>query len=111
MKGDGTVEGSFQVNSRGQDAKARGDILCLHIEGNTAYLKGAITKGDFAGVPLEGFFLAFKMQDNGEGENAPSEMATDLESPGPGFDPTCNKAFLDNLLTLSLEEGDIHVKP
>ena len=77
---DGTVTGSWESNSPGQECRTHGDITCLTIlpDGKTAFMSGTITQVD--GVCFNakvGDPIWFKVQDNGEGANATEDGFTD----------------------------------
>lgn len=113
VQDDGTADGMLQLKSRGQDGKLHADIYCLYVEGNTAYMKGVVTNGGINGDnSLEGFHFRIIVQDNGEGENSPPDLATDIDSVRPGPDPVCGKNKPTPPLTFyPVEEGNIQVKP
>lgn len=77
---DGSVTGSWESNSPGQDCRTHGTITCLTIlpDGKTAIMSGEITQvegtcfGSTVGSPIW-----FKVQDNGEGSKAAPDGFTD----------------------------------
>jgi hypothetical protein len=103
---DGTVEGTFQVKSRGQDITAHGVLDCLRVVGNTAHVSGVVTNSKepiFGGAT----FVLFTIVDNGEGEGAPPDLWSDIFL---FFAPaSCNLFGLPPVLPV--EEGNFQVKP
>ncbi len=80
---DGSVSGKWQrVNHGGAGGSTpnNGDVLCLNIVGNQAWIGTIARNGPFAGQ--EG---GFRVVDNGEGANAPPDQASlQLVNQGPG---------------------------
>lgn len=76
---DGTVGGEWKrVN---QPNPNHGDIVCLNIVGNQAWIGTIEERGTYA--PGEG---GFRVIDNGEGENAPpDQMSKQFVGAGAGF--------------------------
>ena len=104
---DGTTTGSFEVHNRATDARAHGDIDCLRIVGNRAYMSGMNTKSTDPRVHGRPFF--FSVQDNGEGKNAPPDRISfhlTFLPPGPSF--ACNVPFAEPEHPV---QGNIQVKP
>ena len=104
---DGTTTGSFEVHNRATDSRAHGEIDCLRIVGNIAYMSGVNTKSTDPRLPGRPFF--FSVQDNGEGRNAPPDRISfhlTFLPPGPSF--ACNTAFANPDHPV---EGNIQVKP
>jgi hypothetical protein len=56
------------------------EIDCLNIIGNQATLSGTVTKvtGDAPPFIFEGQKAVFKVQDNGEGSDAPPDLISDV---------------------------------
>lgn len=67
MSADGSVSGTL-TDRFGSGEGARGDIDCLAVEGNRAWVSGALTR-DFAGL----YFIA-GVQDNGTSANDPADQ-------------------------------------
>ena len=108
QKKDGTVTGTLQVKSRGQNTTVHGNIDCLTVSGNQAFLNGVVTKANadnpFNIAPDDRLY--FGVEDNGEGAGAPADAWTDVFV--FGSDATC----LDpGLALIANEGGNIQVKP
>ena len=108
-KKDGTVQGSFQVKSRGQATTVHGSIDCLTVVGNEAFLNGVVSKinedSPLIGLLPVGSRVYFGVQDNGEGAGA-TDAWTDL-FPAFAFAgcPDFDFPFLPS------EGGNVQVKP
>ncbi len=104
---NGTVSGSFQSNSPGQNIQVHGNINCLVVlaDGKTAAMRGVVTRVN-ANNPfgvVVGTVIWFKVQDNGEGSNAAADQFSDYY---PGFD-LCGNAQVD---MFEIVAGNIQVK-
>lgn len=77
---NGTVSGKIQVVDKKWDIIYRGVINCMVVNGNVATLSGEITR-DSEGI-LEEYpdfkYFWFRVIDNGEGANAPSDEFSDI---------------------------------
>lgn len=105
---NGTVSGSWESHSPGQDIRTHGTITCLTVlaDGKTALLSGIITKISGDGFPnvKEGDPVWFKVIDNGEGANNPPDQFSDYTLGLSG----CN----DYGGTMRpIENGNFQVKP
>ena len=101
------VTGSFETKSPGQDIRVHGNIDCLTIlaDGKTAIMSGIATNVDGNGFPIAvGDRIWFKVQDNGEGANAPNDRFTDYFVGG-----ICGVNY--NLALQQITGGNIQVKP
>lgn len=79
--GDGTVSGEYQLINRAASTKIHADITCLSIVGNRAWIGVVATPS--SDVPGE---TAFRVEDNGEGSNAPADgLSLAFVGGGPGF--------------------------
>jgi len=118
---DGTVSGSLEAKSRGQDLEMHGDIDCLVVTGNVAILGGLVTQvraGPDFPFPIEWFDIGtrfwFKVVDNGEGYDAPPDLFSDIwpqvyEVTVCGEQPFVGIDFDADLFTV--EVGNVQVKP
>lgn len=116
--GNGDVGGRFNVRDVFADGseqlKAKGDVTCFTVEadGKTARMGGIVDGGDPA---LNGTEAVWTVRDNGEGNNAPPDEATDLRFGLPpgfaefhctvGFPPEAFGTFGDS------ERGNVQVRP
>ena len=106
--GSGNVTGSFETKSPGQDIRVHGNIDCLNIlpDGKTAIMTGVATHVTGTGFPIAvGDRIYFKVKDNGEGGNSPSDQFTDYYL----FGGSCSNNF--GLTLNPITGGNIQVKP
>lgn len=114
-KADGTARGRFHFrihDAQGEGSRIWGDITCLTIEGNQAWLAGYVTK---AGNPNHvGRAHGFRVVDNGQGQNATPDQIT-VTWPGTS-DPTfvqpdeyCENKPSQTLHTV--ESGNVQIHP
>ncbi|HET6760510.1 MAG TPA: hypothetical protein VFH13_00340 [Gemmatimonadaceae bacterium] len=81
---DGTVQGEYQLLSRLTGAKIHGDVVCLSVVGNQAWIGGSQEHGSDGFPP--GLENGFRVADNGEGANdPPDQMSLMFVNAGPGF--------------------------
>jgi len=106
---DGTVKGSFQLNNHGEALPAvRGPVVCLSVAGNQAWLGTVIEKTDDPGGVVGGE-LAFRVVDNGEGNNAaPDEISFGYAAPG-GAQAFCDEAPANWPPVYPIDAGNIRV--
>ena len=70
---DGTVRGQVEIQFSDPALTLHVEVTCLSVSGNDAWIGGAVTHtSDPTGHP-EGMELFFRVQDNGEGANAPAD--------------------------------------
>jgi hypothetical protein len=76
---DGTTSGSFELHARqGEpDVAFHGNVLCVGVTGNRAWLVGQVTSSDLTPPPVVvGRYSFWQVKDNGEGANAaPDEIS------------------------------------
>jgi hypothetical protein len=102
---DGTVQGSGVLTYTANGLKIHFDIDCLQTTGNTAQMSGVITMdNDFP--ERVGWLIRFKVEDNGEGNNANPDRMT-LMQLSPTL-PGCNVPI--NIALNPIEGGNIQVK-
>ena len=77
---DGTVNGHMVYQFRFADLGIHMEIDCLNIIGNQATLSGTVTQvtGDAPSFIFVGQKAVFKVQDNGEGGDAPPDLISDV---------------------------------
>ncbi len=124
-KQDGSVSGSFEAKSRGQDVELHARLDCLVVNGNEATLGGVFTqvrKGP--GWPMEfgdvcvGDRIWFKVRrDNGEGSGSDPDQFTDVwwEACGLVTETVCGPypiVEFPNLIPdlVDIERGNVQVK-
>jgi hypothetical protein len=107
-----SVSGSFTSNSPGQDFFIHGDIYCLTVmpNGQDAIMSGIVTDVNLGPEPFftpeVGDYIWFKVRDNGEGNNAPTDQFSDWWL--FGSDPNCGNFGFS---LQDIENGNIQVKP
>ena len=86
LKADGSVRGQFNLTFEGSDnADLHGEILCMRVDGNQAWIGNRTTRARFnpAFVGGEG---GFYVEDNGEGAGASADrLSLTFVGQGPGF--------------------------
>ena len=75
---DGDVKGKAVFQFRPQDAKFFGDITCLHVNGNDAWLGGELTRIDVEGFPPLPIYFVWMVRDNGQGAASVSDQVGPL---------------------------------
>ncbi len=114
-KADGTVRGRFHFrihDAQGEGSRIWGDVTCLTIEGNQAWLAGYVTKA--GNVNHVGRAHGFRVVDNGQDRNASPDQITvtwpgtsdvDYEEPDEYCDAKPNQ-----MLHL-VEAGNVQIHP
>ncbi len=120
---DGSVRGSFESKSRGQDLEVHANLDCLAITGNEAIAGGVVTQSrvdpSFPFPIPVGTRIWFRVRDNGEGANAPPDEFTDwfFGAPELGFTltvcaPNVFEEFPEFIPGYApLANGNVQVKP
>ena len=109
---DGDVKGKAVFQFRPQDAKFFGDITCLHVNGNDAWLGGELTRIDVEGFPPLPIYFVWMVRDNGQGAASVSDQVGPLLiSLNPNRAATCTmEPFPDPPVPLTdLTNGNIKV--
>ncbi len=76
-RADGTVQGQYQVNNRDvAGSKEHGTVICLHVDGDQAWIGGVITHSSVPG--REGIRRVFQVVDRGEGSGDRPDQASNL---------------------------------
>ncbi len=78
------AKGRFFVR-RGDDTDLdfRGEVTCLHVDGNRATVGGRITQARAGDESLEGRGIVLFIEDNGEGSNNPDDESDGFFTPTP----------------------------
>lgn len=80
---DGDVRGTFNARLSDPVVAFRGDVTCLETVGSMAWVGVRITDSDATGGPwAAGGSFWFRLQDNGEGANAPADRISSLNPAG-----------------------------
>lgn len=70
INGAGAVKGKFELHFSSSPTQVHGDVTCLVIDGNQAWLGGVITRSNDEGAFGVGGEIVWSAEDNGEGKNA-----------------------------------------
>jgi len=75
LRADGTTTGQVRMDRKDVDVSFNVDVTCMSVSGNTAWIAGIIRnqRGDIA---IDGTISYFYVIDNGEGANAPPDVAS-----------------------------------
>lgn len=108
---DGTVQGEYELFSRLTGARIHGDVTCLSVVGNRAWIGGRQEHSQDDALFPPGLENGFRVADNGEGANdPPDEMSLMFVNATPGFAQNyCNARFLAPPLN-PIEAGNIQVR-
>jgi hypothetical protein len=107
---DGDVKGKAVFQFRPQEAKFFGDITCLHVNGNDAWLGGELTKIDVEGFPPLPIYFVWMVRDNGQGAASVSDQVGQLLlSLNPGRADTCTTEPVPPMPLTDLTNGNIKV--
>jgi len=80
---DGHVRGSIAVRLSDPVVSFRGDVTCLQVQDDLAWVGVRVTQSDAAlGSFAEGGTFWFRVQDNGEGANAAADRISFLNPNG-----------------------------
>lgn len=113
---DGSVEGSFQLNSHETGTRLHGEINCLSIVevDNEAFMSGVVLQSDgpvpCTGGDCTGWVALFSVRDNDEGLNGTPDQITPVALASPSSPLTCND-MLTSFLLFDIEKGNIQVQP
>ncbi len=106
----GVVKGKAVFQFRPQEARFFGDITCLQVNGNDAWLGGELTRVDVEGFPPLPIFFLWQVRDNGQGMAADSDQVSVLLlSLNPEFPDTCITEPVSPAPLIDLTNGNIQV--
>ncbi len=111
---DGSVDGEWQLISRtGNGAKLHGNVLCLTIVGNKAWIGGEIERGPAAFSTPPNNHNLFQVIDNGEGANAPPDQISLMSVGQPIAAVTwwCTAPDPHLIPILNIEQGNVQIRP
>jgi hypothetical protein len=112
---DGTATGQWQYHFRAAGFSMHGDVTCLTISGNEAWVGGTVlevTSPDPAIQALLGVDMWWRSRDNGEGPSAPPDSTTGLGFKFPTTTITAESWCRDQPPLLILREvanGDLRI--
>ena len=110
ISADGSVKGKAVFQFRPQDARFFGNITCLQVNGNDAWIGGELTQVDAEGFPPLPIYFVWQVRDNGEGAGAASDqVSVVLLSLNPAFPETCTQEPVSPAPLIDLENGNIKV--
>jgi len=110
-KPNGSVNGHFNLNIQGIDFHIGGSVICLNVDGNTAYFAGVIETSNQEGpFWLPGDFVIWSTIDNGEGNNSDADRITKVQT---GWSEAqvldfCQNGF-NHLEYFDIEQGNIQI--
>jgi len=85
LHADGSVSGQWQGKNRSLGWLWHGEVTCLSIDGNQAWI-GGVTTIATSGTPEVGGETGFRVVDNGQGRNSiPDQISLQFVNGGPGF--------------------------
>ena len=106
----GNVKGKAVFQFRPQEARFFGDITCLQVNGNDAWLGGELTKVDVEGFPPLPIYFLWQVRDNGQGMAADSDqVSVVLLSLNPAFPDNCIMEPTSPVPLIDLTNGNIQV--
>jgi len=108
---DGTVQGQYELFSRSAGLRIHGDVVCLSVVGNHAWIGGSQDQSsDPVGFP-PGLENGFQTVDNGQGANDPPDQLSLMFIDGPpGFAGAYCDAQADAPPLNPIEEGNIQIR-
>ena len=108
-KGDGSVEGQFQINLLAADVRWKATVECLTIVGNRALFGGTITQASDPRV-IPGTKSYFWVEDHGEGNDAVDIVSlAGVNETQQGLDDFCG--LIQNLLPpRDVVHGNVQVR-
>lgn len=110
INADGSVKGKAVFQFRPQDARFFGDITCLQVNANDAWIGGELTQVDAEGFPPLPIYFLWQVRDNGQGANAANDqVSVVLLSLNPAFPETCTLEPVSPVPLIDLENGNIKV--
>ena len=107
--GDGRVTGEWELNNRANDTRLHGDVTCLTVIGNRAWI-GGITEQSSNPSTIEGRGVSWRVVDNGEGADDPRDaLSLTFVNLNPGVpELRCNNT--PPYAVLPIEGGNIQVR-
>jgi hypothetical protein len=109
-RGTGTVTGQFELFARSAGVRVHGDVICLQVVGNRAWMGGVIRQTSDPARARAGTETAWRVGDNGEGRAAPPDQTSlMLVNQPPGFAQSYCRALAPTPMT-QIEKGNIQVR-
>jgi hypothetical protein len=108
---DGSVQGQYELDSRVSGTKIHGNVTCLVVVGNHAWVGGVQDHSSDNTAFPPGGENGFQTVDNGEGANAPPDQLSLMFINGPaGFAQAYCDAQADAPPLSDIEGGNIQVR-
>lgn len=109
-KADGSVNGQFNLTNEGsENFSAHGEVLCLRVDGNRAWVGHRITRS--SNPDLEGTEGGFFVQDDGEGNGSDDQLSLSWVGGEPGFaQAVCDGVTGIQFGATSIDGGNIQVR-
>ena len=113
-KSNGTVNGHFNVNRHDTGIHFGGSVICLNVDGNTAYFAGVIETSNSEITAFDpGSFIVWSTIDNGEGSGNLPDQITLITGNAPWTEADV-VTFCENGVTFSayldIEQGNIQIR-
>jgi len=116
---DGTVTGQVEQQMPDIGVSLHGEVNCLHVVGNRAYVSGVITKiqkspdSGYGSLfsNLEGTSFILAVEDNGEGRNAYPDQVSQIGIRFSPFDCADPSAQAEASSSMWLDRGNFQVVP
>ncbi len=107
---DGTVQGEYELFNRASDVRIHGDVTCLSVMGNLAWIGGVQEQSSSDAFPPGGE-NGFRVSDNGEGANEPpDEISLMFVNAPPGFAQAYCNGRVPAPPLVPVEAGNIQVR-
>ena len=108
---DGTVQGQYELFSRSAGVRLHGDVVCLSVVGNHAWIGGSQDQSNDPVVTPAGLENGFQTVDNGQGVSDPPDQLSLMFIDGaPGFAQAYCDARADAPPLNNIEAGNIQVR-
>jgi len=105
---DGTASGSAEVHDISAGVNVRIEVDCLNVIGNVATISGIVTKSSNPASVPEGYEGIFQVVDNGEGNDAPPDLMSQVNFFEVGTGTDCH--FPGEFDLVPIEHGNVQVE-
>src|SRR5262245_53264077 len=108
---DGTVQGQYELFSRSAGVRIHGDVVCLSVVGNHAWVGGSQDQSSSSSGFPAGLENGFQSVDHGQGANDPPDrLSLMFINAPPGFAQAYCDARVDAPPLNDIEGGNIQVR-